>query len=312
MGKSNIQWTDETDNIIVAVDDESGEQRGWWCRKISPGCTFCYAEALNDSEYFGGNHLKYAGAPPVLMLREDIIASWTRQRKPRRHFVMSMSDVFGDWVPRAWIFIFLDGMRAAARQIFQVLTKRADIMRREVLAWLEARGLTEVPPNIHLGVTVEDQERANLRIPELLQIPCSTRFLSVEPLLGDVDLTPWLARGIHWVIVGGESHRKRSKARIGFVPYIRSVVLQCISAGVPVFVKQLGSNVVDRNDAGFQGDEPTSWPMDTNVVPFHGREYQGDPVHVRLRDRKGGDWDEWPADLRIRELPHERSHEVAA
>ena len=107
MGLSNIQWTDVTDNIIVAVD-ESGAQRGWWCQKISPGCAHCYAEDINDSDYFHGNHLPYSGSPPMLKLREDIIDGWARQRKTKKHFVMSMSDVFGAWVPRSWIFRFLD------------------------------------------------------------------------------------------------------------------------------------------------------------------------------------------------------------
>src|SRR5688572_23036958 len=131
MGDSAIQWTDVTDNIIVAVN-EVGERHGWWCRKISPGCAHCYSETINQSDYFHGNHLKYEGEPPVLKLREDIIDSWVRQTKPKKHFVMSMSDVFGEWVPQSWIFRMLDGMRAAWKQTFQVLTKRADVMLREV------------------------------------------------------------------------------------------------------------------------------------------------------------------------------------
>lgn len=128
MSDSSIEWTDVTDNIIAAVDEHGG-QRGWWCRKISPECLNCYAEVLNQSDYFNGNKLRYAGEPPVLKLREDIIDGWARQRKSRKHFVASMTDVFGEWVPQSWIFRFLDGMWRAPLQIFQVLTKRAANMR---------------------------------------------------------------------------------------------------------------------------------------------------------------------------------------
>lgn len=151
--RTGIEWTDVTDNVIVAVD-ENGAHHGWWCRKISPGCTFCYAEVVNDSDYFHGNHLSYTGQPPVLKLREDLIAKWRRQTKPRKHFVMSMSDLFGEWVPRSWIFAVLDGALAAPLQTLQFLTKRADVMRTTVLAWLDARGLAELPPNIWLGIEV--------------------------------------------------------------------------------------------------------------------------------------------------------------
>lgn len=81
--------------------------------------------------------------------------------------------------------------------------------------------------------------------------------------------------------------------------------MQCESAGVRVFVKQLGANVRDRNDAGFEGDTPTSWPMDTDIEDHpngYREEYQA-PVRIRLKNRKGGDINEWPADLRVREFP---------
>src|SRR4051812_21118329 len=102
-----IQWTDETDNIIVAQDG------GWWCRKISVGCTNCYAAKLNQSSYFHGNKLPYSGEAPPLKLRTELIESWARQRKAKKHFVASMTDVFGEWVPREWQYTMLDGARNA-------------------------------------------------------------------------------------------------------------------------------------------------------------------------------------------------------
>jgi protein gp37 len=195
--------------------------------------------------------------------------------------------------------------------------------------------------NVWLGVSVEDQATADERIPLLLQTPAAVRFISAEPLLESVSiygaLTTYCAsetcccylygtapgesenrhdkvfrwcgqqsRHLDWVIVGGESG---PKARPFDVAWARSMVRQCESVSVPVFVKQLGSHVIDRNDAGFEGDTLRSWPMDTDVREnIHGfrEEYQGAPVRVLLNSNKGVDLNEWPADLRIRQFPKGR------
>lgn len=290
-----IEWTDQTDNIIVA------EGGGWWCRKISPGCAHCYAEKLNHSTYFHGNKLAYAGQAPALTLKRDIIEGWARQTKAKRHFVASMTDVFGDWVRREWQFAMLDGMRAAPRQTFQVLTKRADVMRNAVLEWLEARGLDEVPANIWLGVSVENQRCADERIPVLQGIPARVRFLSVEPLLEavKVDRYDWLkgcghgpecygtGQRIDWVIIGGESG---PGARPCNVEWIRGVVSQCHEAGVPCFVKQLGSEprVIACSECGQIGCDCRGATRTTRLL---------------LKHPKGGDPAEWPEDLNVREFP---------
>jgi protein gp37 len=232
-----IEWTDVTDNIIVV---ESG---GWWCRRISPGCDHCYAEALNQNTFFRGNKLPYRGTAPPLRLRKDVIAGWARQRKPKKHFVSSMTDIFGEWVPREMIFAFLDAMREAPLQTFQLLTKRPSVMAAEIHAWLIERDLDKFPENIWAGATTEDQARAIERIPELQKIPASIRFLSCEPLLGEIDLGFALAE-IDWVIVGGESG---PYARETNLDWIGSVIAQCNAAEVPCFVKQLGSKPYQVN-----------------------------------------------------------------
>lgn len=253
---TNIEWTDVTDNIIAAVGG------GWWCRKISPGCAHCYAETLNQNSFFKGNKLKYAGEPPPLFLRKDVCDGWARQRVPKRHFVASMTDIFGDWVPQEWIFYFLDAMAAAQLQTFQVLTKRPGIARGAIMAWLLERGLTCLPANIWLGTSVENQGTAEERIPVLLEIPAAVRFLSCEPLLGPVNLRRvddrdnntcdaltggWGIDGrghtgprdqrIHWVIVGGESGKR---ARTIDTLWARWLMEQCTDAGTPFFMKQMG------------------------------------------------------------------------
>lgn len=192
-------------------------------------------------------------------------------------------------------------------------------------------------PNVWLGVSVENQHFADERIPLLLQTLAAVWFISLEPLLESVNIerfmwpTHWhwaagydspeaaIAAGayaekkpqalvgahcrfLNWVIVGGESG---AGARPFDVAWARSIVQQCKSAGVPVFVKQLGAQVIDRNDAGFEGDAPHSWPMDTDVrdnINGFREEYQGAPVRILLK-KKGGDMATWPADLQVREFP---------
>jgi len=185
-------------------------------------------------------------------------------------------------------------------------------------------------PNVWLGTSVEDQATADARIPELLRTPAAVWWLSAEPLLGPLKLTNvappsdgygGLGHGIDalsrhnrilrgvlgWVVVGFESG---PKARARPVRLIRDIVRQCKAAAVPVFVKQLGPKVIDRNDAGFDGCDPTAWDVDEGRVEhnIHGYldEAQGTDCLIKLRDRKGGDWSEWPEDLRVREFPEVR------
>lgn len=159
------------------------------------------------------------------------------------------------------------------------------------------------PPNVHLGVSVEDRRHGLPRVDALREVPAALRFLSIEPLLedlGEIDLT-----GIGWVIVGGESG---PGARPCNVAWIRRIVAQCRAQSVPVFVKQLGAVVIDRNDAGFSDEFPEAWPcIDPDAVEhdLDGTRdgYQGAPVRVHLRHAKGADPTEWPRDLREQAFP---------
>jgi protein gp37 len=265
-----IQWTDQTDNIIVVKGG------GWWCRKISPGCANCYAATLNQNSFYGGNKLAYSGDVPELMLRREILDGWARMRKPKKHFVASMTDVFGEWVDIEWQFEMLDAMATAKDQTFQVLTKRAEHMVQVISLWLLRREFRRVPANIWLGVSVENNA-CRTRIGHLRSIPC-VRFVSFEPLLEDLpDLELGGRDGIDWVIVGGESG---DRARACDVKWIRSIVRQCAGQGVAYFVKQLG------------------------VKAFQSPEHDGGTGYfLGLKHPKGGDVEEWPEDLKVREFP---------
>jgi len=265
-----------------------------------------------------------------------------------RCFVGDMTDIFGPWVPDEMLDKLFAVFALRPDVMWQVLTKRAERMRQYMTTGSSTQGMQGrwgalidasfdlerdgvigsfmrdgsgkwwPLRNVHLGVSCEDQALANERIPHLLQTPAAVRFVSAEPLLGPIRFAavPGFNRagsaGVEllrnvWVIVGGESG---PQARPCYVAWVRSLVEQCRSAGVPAFVKQLGSNVRDLNDAGWDGIEPTEWPADIAANdciehdPDGSRDgYQGAPVRVRLVSRKGGDPSEWPEDLRVREFP---------
>jgi protein gp37 len=215
---SKIEWTDSTWNPI----------RG--CTKVSPGCAHCYAETF--SERFRGvpGHPFEQGFD--LKLVPGKAAEPLRWKEPRRVFVNSMSDFFHEGVPQAYLELLLRVMRAAPWHTFQVLTKRADRLRR--LLSTDLKWGADLP-NVWWGVSVENREHGIPRIDELRAAPAAVRFLSVEPLLE--DLGPLDLSGIHWVIVGGESG---PGARPLDAAWVRRVREQCDAAGIPFFFKQWG------------------------------------------------------------------------
>lgn len=265
---SKIEWTDATWNPLRGVRGK------WHCTKVSPGCKNCYAERINKR--FNGPAYK-VGAD-TLRLDDKILEQPLRWRKPRMIFVCSMSDLFHEDAQFDWIAAIFGIMAACPQHTFQCLTKRPERARaffdwlreerplpehgrgchRERLSavwkgwyhteyrgdWLDvARGHWPLP-NLWLGVSAEDQERANERIPVLLKLPAAVRFISAEPLLGSLDLTPWLGRrplvnpARFWVIVGGESG---PGARPMHPDWARSLRDQCVEAGVAFHFKQWGA-----------------------------------------------------------------------
>lgn len=301
---TNIEWTDETWNPT----------RG--CSRISEGCRHCYAEGIAARfskpgmpfegfaqvtaprdllDRTGGRRNGWTGKVDLI---EDKLLEPLSWRTPRKVFVNSMSDLFHEALPDEAIDRVYAVMALAPHHVFQVLTKRAERMRdyfaapdlyqrilnaanniRAKRPYLTSVGIsnpaTHPPKWIWKGVSVEDQPSADTRIPLLLQTPGAVRFLSCEPLLSGLDLAKHRpgALGLHWVIVGGESG---AEARPCKVWWVRNIVGQCRDAGIAVFVKQLGKNVIE----GFDPERP-----------------------AHLRHAKGGDPLEWSEDLRIREFP---------
>lgn len=310
---TKIQWTDRTWPVTTGCDD------------ASPGCLNCYSKqasyrmGLNPNPKISGAYggtvekragvLRWTGLLRTLPDRLDWPMKW---RKPARIFVGNMSDLFHLEVPETFIHAVFGVMRIAHWHTFQVLTKRADrmadVVGRMTIAdmmngvcnWfprsLEAGcGGDVVATNVWLGVSVEDQKRADERIPHLLRTPAAVRFLSVEPMLAPIDLSRWMhpfevsrdedgndlgsASGgsdIDWVIVGGESGHN---ARSFDIRWARDIRDQCAAASVACFIKQLGSK------------------------PRKYAEIAGAYAHVLLKDSHGGDWSEWSEDLRVREFP---------
>jgi protein gp37 len=230
-----------------------------------------------------------------------------RRREPAKWFWCDMSDLFGEWVPDGWIDRCFDVMRDTPQHVHQVLTKRAERMRDYVVARFGR--LVGAPEQIWLGISAEDQQRADERIPVLLQTPAAVRWVSAEPLLGPIALERlgqhWLGvatqragmnDGLSWCVVGGESG---SGARRCDVTWIRDIVRQCRAAGSACFVKQLGAHVRwDGVQGGYLDGPSNVWPAGTCLPnDYH------DGWLVELRDRKGGDPIEWPEDLRVREFP---------
>ena len=330
---SNIEWTDHT----------------WspWdgCTKVSPGCLNCYAEArdkrhlIEDVDHWGKGaprRLRKDWNSPIKWNKEAVCMkcgkAWpARGMHPdcdgeshdfrRQRVFPSLCDLLDEEVTNLWLGRFIGLVNSTPNLTWQLLTKRPELFESRMKAvageempwailarrWLDGNA----PSNVWIGTSVEDQIRANNRIPALLKIPARVRFLSVEPLLGPVDLTFFdksdgmiveKMEPIDWVIVGGESGMN---ARPCNVDWVRSIVTQCADAGVPCFVKQLGARVIDRNDRGFEGDSgPSGWPMDTDTSDtIEPGVYQGKPILVRLKHPKGGDPSEWPEEFRVREVP---------
>lgn len=261
---SSIEWTHHSFNP-------------WWgCEKVSAACRSCYAEAWakrtghavwgkeSPRRFFGNAHW-------------DEPVKWNRKAEQeglrKRVFCSSMADLFedrrdlDDHRRRLWALIV-----ATPWLDWLLLTKRPQNIR-SMLPWPTVSMLKpglHVQPNVWLGTTVENQEEARRRIPLLLENHAVVHFLSMEPLLERVDLPYEVWRELDWIIVGGESGARPRELHQG---WIERLVQDASATGVACFVKQLGGNYHDESGL------------------------------VKLKNRKGGDIEEFPRRLQVREFP---------
>lgn len=234
---TKIEWTDSTTNPGV-----------YGCSKVSEACEHCYAMRIahrgmtpeyrryrGQATRLGATGGEWTGRVFVEPRRIATAFASLPKKKPHRCFVTSMADLFHADVPDAFLDDVFREMRARPHVSFQVLTKRPE----RVAPWFagyKARGADAWPRNVWMGATVENQRRANERLPHVVSVAAPVRFLSVEPLLGPIDLRPWLDR-LHWVIGGGESG---GFARPMNPQWVRDLRDQCAAANVPFFFKQWG------------------------------------------------------------------------
>lgn len=348
MADTSIQWTDKSWNPIRGCSIVSEGCRS--CYAMRQAHRFSgKGKAYEGLTVLGKHGPRWSGRAVFVPEMLDAPLRWKR---PRRVFVNSMSDLFHEDVTVEQIAAVLGVMSLACHHTYQVLTKRPErmlaIMSQLTLDDCINATLDDVPPltraqsrairdalppgspfahpsngelwplpNVWLGTSCEDQQRADERVPLLMECPAAIRFVSAEPLLGPINLRPWLgtecthedahvepdtnavicracdeADQLDWVIVGGESG---PGARPCQVQWIRSIVQQCAGAGVSCFNKQLGARPIAP-----AGEEQTAWGQ---YVRWNEYAAEGQPTEFRTDDKKGGDMEDWAPDLRVRQFP---------
>lgn len=219
MKKTKIEWTEETWNPTTG------------CTKVSLGCKNCYAEVM-------ANRLKAMGTPGYengfdFSIMPDRLEQPLNKKKSTKYFVNSMSDLFHEQMPIDYLNDIIQVIKQTPQHIYQILTKRENRMSY----YFEGK---EIPKNIWLGVSVENKKDGLPRINKLRNLNASIKFLSIEPLLEDLEQID--LNGIDWVIVGGESG---NKARPMKEEWVLNIQKQCEVQNVAFFFKQWGTWGVD-------------------------------------------------------------------
>lgn len=299
-----IEWADESWNPLRARFPKETGKVGWACEKIAPECKNCYAEHMNVENGKNparmGTGIKYAQDVYGVVehfLHEDTLLAPLKWKKPKRIFPCSMTDLYGAWVPDEWLERMYGIMGLTPQHTYIVLTKRPGRRRAFLQRWTETSLISTGQGENDKAVRVPwplrnviemgsfgTQAQADLVAPILAATPASRIGVSCEPLLERVELPACLladaratlltpcSRRLSWLIVGGESGEF---SRPMDVSWARDLRRQAGENQIPIFVKQLGRHV-------FEGDR-----------------------RIKLRDKKGGDWEELPESLRYRMEPAE-------
>lgn len=322
---TGIEWTDASWNPIRARNKKTGKV-GWFCERKSPGCDPCYAESMNAWRGTGIPFKPGHRDDIELFLDENILMQPLRWRRPRMIFPCSMTDLFGSFVPEEMIDRIFTVMALTPRHIYQPLTKRPDRMRDwfrrdpqdainshagTLMHWDIMPTLDVWPlPNIWPGTSVEDQRRANERIPVLMEIPAAKRWISAEPLLGPIDLeTAWHGEsaldaecwgdcgwcekgypplhncrrkptdydgrsGLDWVVTGGQSG---SGAKPMHPDWARQIRDDCKYAGVSFLFKQWGQYrpICDLRRSEMEAKGRTTFEVDGQLFANVGKKRAG-------------------------------------
>lgn len=330
---TGIEWTDATWNPVVG------------CSIVSPGCTNCYAmamaariEKMNPGSHYDGTTKRVNGnavwTGKVSLAPDHILTQPLRWKKPRRIFVNSMGDLFHEAVSDEWIDKIFAVMALCPQHTFQVLTKRSKRMREYLqdmhpsssrviairhatapfvaLADDQSRPYRFPLPNVWLGVSTEDQTRADERLGDLFEIPAAVRFISYEPAIGRFDLCEqlgmwwnstigtwestgdainrdkWGKKKLDWLICGGESG---PDARPMHPDWARSIRDQCAAAGVPFFFKQWGEWAADEQThfSGFSQRGHAVAMADGRIL-VAGTDYSHDKAAANFGDRAVNVW----------------------
>lgn len=326
---SNIEWTDATWNPITG------------CTMVSAGCTNCYAMGLAATRL--RNHpsrealTRMTGGRAVwtgeVRLNEQWLDQPLRWKRGRMIFVCAHGDLFHENVPDEWIDRVFAVMALAPQHTFQVLTKRPERARAYLMKLTDepsewrakrldyARIAAWPMPNVWLGTSIEDQATADARIPDLLAAPAAVRFVSAEPLLGPVDIVPYIGgrsylcrcgwqrterrvmffgkrtqcldcgdyhkhfKPLDWVICGGESGHG---ARPMHPDWARPLRDQCVAAGVPFFFKQWGEHEADQ--IGPEDARSINYPPGHVIFRKVGKRAAG-------RRLDGREWNQMPGEI---------------
>ncbi|MDK2977402.1 MAG: hypothetical protein PWP52_116 [Bacteroidales bacterium] len=236
MATTKIEWTESTWNPVTG------------CTKISAGCKFCYAEVMTRRLKAMGQE-KYRYGFDLTLHPETLKEPYT-WRKSRMIFVNSMSDLFHKDIPVDYIQKVFKVIKDNPQHVFQVLTKRADVLK-----FYDSEGLLEWPHNLWMGVTVENNDAVD-RIDNLRNTGARVKFLSCEPLLS--DLPRLNLSHIDWVIVGGESGRTPRPMKEEWVIDIKK---QCQQANVAFYFKQWGGTNKKKAGRKLEGKVYAEMPV---------------------------------------------------
>lgn len=235
MAQTSIEWTEMTWNPTTG------------CDKISKGCKFCYAEIMTKRLKAMGVD-KYSNGFDLTIHEDELMKPYT-WKKPKVVFVNSMSDLFHKDVPIEFIQKVFKVMKDNPHHVFQVLTKRADI-----LLYYDKEDFLEWTHNIWMGVSVEN-EKAMKRIDLLRQTGARTKFLSCEPLIG--PLPNMNLSKIDWVIVGGESGRTPRPIK---KEWVLDIKVQCQKSNTAFFFKQWGGTNKKKSGNLLEGQKYLEMP----------------------------------------------------